>query len=303
MTGGTGFVGANFVYKFLELGHEIHLLTRKGADFTRIESVKNKFFFHEADLYEEESVNNLVAGLKPEIILHFATYGAHTGTQKDAKATILTNVLGTINLLNAASKVGFECFINTGSALEYGQKDHPMSEKDLLEPNSLYGTSKVAGTLYAQYIAKKTNLPIVTMRLFSVYGYFDGEERLMPNIVRAGLKNEEFNAPSSDITRDFVFIEDVLDAYLRAIDNPAAAQGRILNVGSGKQYSIGEVIAVAEKIFGREIKTVYGKMAPKEYEPSSWVADISLAKKVLGWEPKNSLEDGLLKYIDWTQKL
>jgi len=302
ITGGTGFIGANFVYKFLELGHEVHLLIREESNFKRIEPIKNKVSLHSVDLADEQAINKFIGDLKPEIILHFATYGAYPGRQKDVKTMVLTNVLGTINLLNACAQSGFKCFINTGSSSEYGEKDLPMNEKDLLEPNNQYGVTKATGTLYAQYLAKKIGLPIATIRLFSPYGYFEEDERLMPSIIRAGLNNGKFSAPSPSFVRDFTFIEDIMGGYLRAIDNIDSIKGRILNIASGKQHSIAEVVDAVEKVSGKKVQVAYGEIAARQHEPKMWVADISLAKLLLNWSPQYTLESGLRKYIDWYLK-
>lgn len=302
ITGGTGFIGSNLVYKFLELGNDIHLIVRPESNFWRIDAIKDKLKLHYIDLLNTSEIDGFIAELRPEVILHFATYGAYQGKQQDVKLTVDTNLLGAINLVNAASKIKFGCFINTGSSSEYGEKDHPMKEVDILEPNNLYGVTKAAATMYAQFMAKKMNLPIVTIRLFSPYGYFEEDGRLIPNVVKAGINNEKFSAPSPLITRDFLFIEDVFDAYLKAIDNIDNIKGDIFNVSSGKQHSIADVVSTIEKILDKKIDVDYGNIEAKQNEPKMWVADISKAKKMIGWSPINSLEDGLRKYINWVRK-
>ncbi len=295
ITGGTGFIGSNFVRKFLELGEEVHLIVRHESNFWRIDDIKDKLKFHYVDLLDAAEVEKLINELKPEIILHFATYGAYQGKQQDVKLTVDTNLSGTINLVNAASKIKFDCFINTGSSSEYGEKDYPMKETDILEPNNLYGVTKAAATMYAQFMAKEKDLPITTIRLFSPYGYFEDSRRLMPSLMRAVLNGEKFESPSPSIIRDFIFIEDVVSAYLRAIERIDSIKGNIFNIASGKQYSIGEVVKVIEKVSGQKIKADYGNIFSKQIEPKKWVANIGKAEKLLNWSPKNSLEDGLLK--------
>lgn len=299
ITGGTGFIGSNFVYKFLELGDEVNLIVRPESNFWRIEPVKEKTKLHYIDLTNAEETERFIADLKPQIILHFAVYGAYQGRQQDAKTTINTNVLGTVNLVNACGKINFDCFINTGSTSEYGAKDQPIKENDLLEPNNLYGVTKAAATMYCQFLAKKMDLPLVTMRLFSPYGYFEDSGRLMPSVVRAALDNELFKAPSPTLVRDFVFIEDVVGAYLNATHNIGSIKGKIFNIAFGKQHSIAEVVAVVEKILDRKLRVEYGEVATRQYEPKMWVADISEAKKALNWLPRHTLESGLSKYITW----
>src|SRR3989344_7983952 len=184
ITGGTGFVGSNFVHELLEAGGDMHLIVRPESNFWRINDIKDKLKLHYVDLLDAAEMEKFIAELEPEVILHFATYGAYQSRQQDIKLMIDTNLLGTINLVNAASKTKFDCFINTGSSSEYGEKDHPMKETDILEPNNLYGVTKAAATMYAQFMAKKMNLPMATIRLFSPYGYFEEEGRLMPNVVK-----------------------------------------------------------------------------------------------------------------------
>ena len=301
ITGGTGFVGSNFVYKFLELKDEVHLLVRPEAKFWRIESVKDRVKLHNVDITSESNVEKFILELKPDVILHFATYGAYQWKEQDVKTTVDTNLLGTVNLANACSKIGFKCFINTGSTSEYGEKEAPMKETDLLEPNNLYGTTKAAATLYCQFLAKKLDLPLVTMRLFSPYGYFEGEGRLMPALVRAALYGERFEAPSPSIVRDFIFIEDVMSACLKAIERIGSIKGQTLNIASGEEHSIGEAVEIVERISGVKIEPNYGKVPPRQTEPKRWVADITKAKTLLDWKPENSLFDGLSKFIAWAK--
>lgn len=302
ITGGTGFVGSNFVYKFLELGYEAHLIVRENSNLKRIESIMDRVLLHTVDLFNEREVVECVQKIQPTIILHFAAYGAYPARQKETRATIDTNVLATINLLHACNKLSFKCFINAGSSSEYGEKDHPMTEDELTEPNGLYGVTKVASTLYCNYFAKKFDLPIITARLFSPYGYFDNEHRLMPSIIRSALNNEVFNAPSPSPVRDFIFIEDVMSAYLKIIENANSIKGQVFNIASGVQRSIGDVVAIMEEITNRRINVVYGRVGINQHEPKMWVADISKIQRTLEWAPQTTLKDGLKKNIEWSLK-
>jgi len=302
ITGGTGFIGSNFVYKFLELGHDVHLIVRPESNFWRIEPIKNKLRLHKVDLGNIEELEKFISNLKPEIILHFATYGAYQGRQQDNKATIDTNLLGTINLVNALSKIKFDCLIYTGSSSEYGIKNKPMKETDLLEPDNLYGITKAAATMYCQHMSKKHNLPIVTLRLFSVYGYFEGKERLIPTIIKSCLENKKLKLSSANPVRDFIFIEDIIDAYLAAIKKIQKIKGEIFNLGTSKQAKIAQVVDLVKKLTHSSIEPHYGEVIPVQTEPKTWVADISKIKKLLSWQPKYNLRKGLEKNIEWFKK-
>lgn len=298
ITGGTGFVGSNFTRKFLENGEEVHLIVRSKSDFWRLDSIKNLLNLHLINLADAEQTESFVRELQPQIILHFAAHPGYTGKPEDVEPTITTNVLGTVNLINACSKINFECFINTGSSSEYGVKDNPMKESDILEPNNLYGVTKATATLYGQLMARKFDLPIVNARLFSPFGYFD-RKRLIPAAICAYFRNSVLDLSTPHSMRDYIFIEDVFDAYLLLIKNIASIKGEIFNIGSGKQYSSADVVAMIGKIFGASIKVRYGTIPIRQIEPKNWVADMTKIEQILRFKPKFSLEEGLKKTIDW----
>jgi len=299
ITGGAGFIGANFARKFLDLGYKVNLIEKKGANIWRIKEIKNKINIYYFDLKDANKLESLIIRIKPEIVLHFAAYGTYPRNQKDIKQTIEVNLLGTINLINACSKVKLKCFINTGTSSEYGIKNVPIREHDLLEPDNLYGITKAAGTMYCQNMAKKLNFPIITMRPFAIYGYFEEKDRLIPTIIKSCLTNKELKLSSSDSVRDFIFIEDMIDAYLSVIKNCKKAKGEIFNLGAGEQTKIKEIVNMIKKITGSKIKPKYGKVELAQFEPKKWVADTSKIKKLLKWSPKYSLKDGLKKNILW----
>ncbi len=302
ITGGAGFIGANFAYKFLDLGYNVNLIEKKETNLWRIEEIKEKIKINYLDIRNYDELEPFIKKLNPEIILHFATYGAYQAKQQDVKKTIDTNLLGTVNLINTCSKIKFKCFINTGTNSEYGIKDKPMKEDDLLEPDNLYGITKAAATMYCQYIAKKLDLPIVTMRPFAVYGYFEQKERLIPTVIRSCLANTQLKLSSPDSVRDFIFIEDVISTYLVAIKNIQKIKGEIFNIGTGKQNTIEEVINLVKEITHSKVRPEYGQIKPTQYEPKNWVADISKIKRLLNWQPEYNLEKGLQKNIKWFKR-
>ena len=302
ITGGTGFIGSNFVYKFLEYGYDVHLIVRPESNFWRIEPVVKRLKLHYINLLDTEETEKFVTTLNPQIILHFATYGAYQSKQQDIKLTVDTNLLGTVNLVNACSKIKFDCFINTGSSSEYGIKNHPMKETDILSPVNLYGITKAAATMYCQYVSRKFDLPIVTMRPFAVYGYFEDKDRLIPTIIRACLTNSDLNLSNPNYVRDFIFIEDIIGAYLKVIKNIKKIQGEIFNIGSGRQYKVSQVVTLIKKLTFSSIKPHYGAVSPAQLEPKKWLADISKAKHFLNWYPKYNLEKGIKDTIKWFQK-
>lgn len=302
ITGGAGFIGANFVHKFLELGYSVSVIERKGANLWRLEKVKSKIKIYSPALTDYKELEACIQKIKPDIVLHFATYGAYQRLQQDIDTTIDTNLKGTINLMNACQKVGIECFINTGSNSEYGIKENPMKETDVLEANNLYGITKGAMSMYSQMMAQKSSFPVVTIRPFAVYGPFEEMGRLIPDIVKACLSGTELKLTSPSSVRDFIFIEDLVDGYLSVIRNIKKVKGNIFNLGTGKQYSIKEVVTMVKKITKSNIKPIYGSIKKAQTEPKTWKADISKSKKMLTWKPRYTLEEGLKKDIEWLKE-
>lgn len=299
ITGGAGFIGANFVYKFLDLGYKVFVFERKEANFWRIEKIKNQIELYSPDLTNYNEIEKTISEIKPDIVIHFAAYGAYQGTQRDVEVTINTNLIGSINLINACNKTGVECFINTGSSSEYGIKEKPMKETDVLEPDNLYGITKSATSQYCQMMARKLGFPVVIMRPFAVYGYFEEKERLVSALIKAYLADAKLELTRPDSVRDFIFIEDLISGYLSAIKNIRKVKGEIFNMGSGKQYKISDVVAVIKNITKSKMRPLYGNVKIAQSEPKVWVSDVLKAKNMLGWRPKHTLESGLKKNIEW----
>ena len=297
ITGSTGFIGANLARKFLKIGAEVYILTRITSDKWRIKDILKDVNEYCVDLLDYEKLASIILDIKPEIIFHTAIYGGYP-FQKDIKKIIESNFIGTVNLVNACQKVDFELFVNTGSSSEYGLKSKPMIEGDMLEPVNDYGVSKAAATLYCQAVARREKVPIVTLRLFSPYGYYEEPTRLIPAVIMACLRGENPKVTSPNYVRDFIFVEDAIDAYIRVIET-SDISGEIFNIGYGKEHSVGEVVDEIIKLTGSKVKPEWGNAPKWSNEPNNWQVDIFKAKDVLKWEPKHRLEKGLAKSVKW----
>ena len=149
--------------------------------------------------------------VRPRVVLHLATYGAYE-SQADAHAILHTNILSTLNLLEASAETGVGIFVSSGSSSEYGFKAEPMSESDVLEPNSFYAVGKAAQTHLCQYMAKRCALSVAVYRLFSVYGPWEEPTRLLPTLIRRARAGLPLQMVSPRTVRDFVYVDDVLGA-------------------------------------------------------------------------------------------
>ena len=298
--GAAGFVGAVLVRRLLGKGFEVHALLKPTTDRWRLAGLEKALEAHDQDLRDEDGLRSLLLRIKPDVIYHLAAHGAYP-FQTDADAVIQTNILGTWNLLKASSAIDYEVFVSTGSSSEYGFKEFAMRETDLLEPNSYYSVAKCAQTLLCQHFAKTHKKPVTTFRLFSAYGPWEEPSRLIPTLIRRTLAGEDLDLVPPETARDFVFVDDVVDAYLR-LEELAKLSGEIVNVGTGVQSTIKDVVAAVLEHTGARVACHWGKMQPRIWDSKIWVADITKSGRLLGWRPETSLREGIARTVAWTKE-
>lgn len=299
ITGATGFVGSNLTRKLLQEGYEVHILSQPFLNKWRLINILPKLNEHIGDLLEAEKLKKLIKEIKPEVIFHLAAAGVFGGISPSEKELIETNFLGTVNLINACDEINYKCFVNTGSSSEYGPKDKPMKETDICEPINTYGISKLAALLYGEFIAKTKNRPIIGLRLFSPFGAFDTSQRLIPYVIIKALQNQEILLSNPKGVRDFIFIEDVVEVYLKSIDLASQFKGEIFNLGSGKETSVSETIEIISELTNTKNKIKWGQIPPRPWDTAHWQADINKISNSFNWKPKYSFKQGLEKNIQW----
>src|SRR5512135_1608461 len=244
VTGGTGFIGANLVRRCLSLGHEVHLLVREGFSPWRVEAVREELRFHEADMASGSGLEAAVRRAKPDWVFHMAAHGGYSW-QTDRDEIFRTNFLGAVNLMDACAQIGCEAFVQAGSSSEYGFKDHAPTEIEGPEPNSYYAVAKASATLHCGFVARNRGLPSVTLRLYSVYGPYEDPRRLIPTLVRCGLEGRVPPLVNPEIGRDFLYVEDAVEAFIMVAESGCPEQGGIYNVGTGVQTTLRGAVDVA----------------------------------------------------------
>lgn len=300
ITGGTGFVGANIARRLVEQGEEVHLLARSGASFWRLEDIKQRLTIHEGDLNDPTSLTAALQAAKPEVVYHLAAYGAYHD-QSDPAKILRTNLFGTLNLLQAAKTAGVKMLVNAGSSSEYGTKDHPMSEEGLIEPNSYYAIGKAAQTHLCQHVSRTEGLPTITLRLFAVYGPYEDPNRLIPTLITRALAGEDLPLAAPETPRDYIYIDDVVDAFLAAAKR-SDFSGQIFNVGTGHQSLLRDPVEMILALTGSSSKTLWGTYPARPFDPTVWVADTNRLQDVLKIKPRYDLHTGLEKHIAWQRE-
>lgn len=298
ITGATGFVGANLARRLLGDGYELHLLVRRNYAPWRIESIMSQINLHYVDLGNAEMLTALIREIKPNWIFHLAAYGAYS-SQTDFHRMIQTNFIGTVNLVEACLKTGFEAFVNFGSSSEYGFKDHAPSEKEYIEPNSHYAVTKASATLFCRYMAQTQDMHLVTLRLYSIYGPWEEPTRLIPTMIMRGLQGELPPLVNQDIARDLVYIEDVTNACLLAATIANQERGAVYNIGTGMQISMRQIVENIRNILNIHAEPQWGSMPDRRWDTSVWLADNKSAHEALSWQPQYDFYKGFEETVRW----
>jgi nucleoside-diphosphate-sugar epimerase len=299
ITGIAGFVGANLARSLLETGREIHGIVRPDSNLWKLGEIKSKIILHAGDLTDKDSARKTILEIKPEVVYHLAVYGAYPN-QAEAELIYQSSFLATSYLLDAALGAGVSVIVNAGSSSEYGAKDHPMREDEIIEPNSNYAVGKAAQTLLCRNFSREHKLPIITLRLFSVYGPFEEKGRFILTALLNALENKDIPIADPKTARDFVFAEDVVEAFIKAGERKDLG-GEIFNIGTGKEETLLSAAELVKKVTKSSSKIVSGAYPDRPFDVSTWQADVSKAKKILGWQAKTSFEEGLKKTLEWVK--
>lgn len=298
ITGASGFIGANLARERLSAGDEVHLILRGAGTPWRLADIVEHVRVHAADLRDADAVAATLRGAKPDWVYHCAAYGAYS-TQNDARRILETNVLGTANLLAAFLASGASAFVNAGSSSEYGWKDHAPGEDEALDPNSDYAVAKCAATLWCRRHAPTDGRRVVTLRLYSVFGPFEEPTRFVPTLALRALEGGWPPLVSPEVARDFVYVDDVAEAFRLAAGTTAQPRGPIYNVATGAMTRVRDAVETARRVFGVASEPVWGSMPDRAWDTNVWVGDPRRIGEALGWRAQTSFEAGLRRTAAW----
>jgi nucleoside-diphosphate-sugar epimerase len=216
---------------------------------------------------------------------------------------IATNLAGCVNVLDACLETGVQAFVQTGSSSEYGYKDHPVRESEALQPNSSYAITKAAATYYCQFRAHTTDIKAITARLYSIYGPYEEPTRFIPTLILHGLEHRLPPLVSPRIARDFVYVDDAVDALLAIADSSdRIAPGAVFNVCSGVQTTIEDVVREFRQLTDIPEEPVWSTMADRCWDTNTWVGEPSAIAEALGWRSKVDIRQGLRNTVGWFEE-
>jgi UDP-glucose 4-epimerase len=296
VTGAAGFIGANVVRRLVRDGHRVFALDRPGGDSWRLEGVREEAQVVEADLRDPVAIKAALRQVRPDWVFHLAAHGAYSW-QRNTRGIMESALLGTVALVDGLVEVGCEALVHSGTSSEYGFKDHPPAETEVVEPNSPYAVAKAAGTMYCALAARTHGLRTSTLRLYSVYGPWEDPRRLVPKLIVRGMRSELPDLVDPSTARDFVFVDDAVDAFLLAVEGAPA--GAVYNIGSGEQTRLDQLVEIAREEWDISAEPRWGSAEARSWDTANWVSDPRLAAAEIGWRPHIGLAEGLSNTAEW----
>jgi len=308
VTGGAGFIGSHITEALLDAGHHVVVLDNLDpyydTDIKRenIETCRavggDRYEFVEGSMTDEPLVDGLFEEFGVEFVYHEA---ARAGVRTSVEQPLFyerNNVGGLLTLLEAATEHDVERFVNASSSSVYGRPDYlPYDEDHPNYPKSPYGTTKLAAEHYCKVWHSVHDLPTVSLRYFTVYG-----PRMRPNMAISNFVSRCMNGDPPVIygdgeqTRDFTYIEDVVDANRRLLESDAA-DGEVMNIGSTDNITITELAEHVIDEVGVDLEPVYE--AEKEADARHTHADVSKARERIGYDPATDIRSGVGRFVDW----
>lgn len=292
VTGGLGFIGSEVARLCHKHGDDVHVIIRPGTADERLDALPAGVMAHRVDLTDLEDVTSVVTSHRPVAVVHAASSPAHPATPEERIAAWRDDVIATVTLLEALRRQPPQRLVHIGSSLVYRPSPEPLHESSPLAPETLRGVVKLAAEAAVRQWAAETGVPSVVIRPFSVYGPGADQGRVIPVLLLALRTRMPFAMVSDESRRDFVHITDLARCVTQVMSSPVA-DGRVLNVGTGIETSIKELVAVAERVTGTAAVTAPNSHRGTPPQRPHWCADPSLAEELLGWTAEVSLKEGL----------
>lgn len=291
ITGGTGFIGYHLAKKCLAMKWQVTSLSTSQPKKKRILK-KVKYLF--CDISNKKKLCKVIDN-NFTYVVNLAGYVDHSNKSK----TYRSHYIGCKNLSGIFLKSNIKKFIQIGTSLEYGKTSSPQFEnyKKNVKTFSVYSKSKLLSTNFLLKLFKRYNFPVTVLRLYLVYGPYQDTNRIIPITINNSLLNKKFNCSSGDQSRDFTYIDDVINAIIKTLKSKNTS-GEIINIGNGCPVKIKSIIEKITKIISKG-HPKYGYLKLRKDEILKLYPNIDKAKKLLKWKTKIGLNSGLIKTIKY----
>ncbi len=305
VTGAGGFIGSHLVEHLVELGADVTAFLRYNAANSRglLEMLplpdREQVHYVFGDLCDPFALESIDPDV--EVVFHLAAIIAIPFSYMQPALVADNNFRSTLNVLEWCRRRKIKRLVHTSSSEVYGtaQQDF-ITEAHPQEAQSPYAASKIACDKLVQSYNLSFDLPAVTLRPFNTYGPRQSARAIIPTIITQALTQDKVFLGAQHPTRDFNFVADTVDAFIRIAETPAI-EGRTYHVGSGREISIGQLADRIIPLTGRKVQVVFDptRIRPSASEVNRLICDASRAQKDLGWEPRTSLDEGLRQTIEW----
>lgn len=306
VTGAGGFIGSHLTEQLVQRGARTRALVHYNAlgtwGWLDHSACRDDVEVVCGDICDRDSVRQAVQGV--DVVFHLAALIAIPYSYHAPESYVRTNVLGTLNVLQAARELGIGRLVQTSTSETYGTARRvPIDEDHPLQGQSPYAASKIAADKMAEAFHLSFQVPVVTVRPFNTYGPRQSARAVVPTIITQCLAGEAVRLGNLRPTRDLNFVADTVEGFLRA-GSVEAAIGQTINLGTGREISIGDLAQLIGRLAGQPIRLEcdQDRLRPDHSEVERLLANPRRAQSLLGWTPAHSLESGLQLTIDWIRE-
>jgi nucleoside-diphosphate-sugar epimerase len=290
--GGSGFLGKYITSLAVSLGGKVLCVSRNWSSLTAIQNPLGESVEHMSlNLLDRNSISEAIGLIRPDVVVNAARSGFPRGRAVFENIWDV-NVVGTLNLLSAMRGLGQTTYIHVGSSTEYLSSMEEISELNPLVPQTLFGQTKMTGSMMVQTWARGFDFPSLIVRPFTIYGPGENSDRLMPRIFQSVETGQPVNLVAKETRRDFVHAWDVASAVIRGI-KIASENCPVLNIGRGESFTPHEVVNLVSNITGVRLQIGSKVYESDPIDTREWKSSVNLTKTMLNWVPGVSLEEGL----------
>ena len=290
VTGAGGFVGAHLSARLAADGWEVAGTLRPGSVAGGLDPRVTAL---PVDLGDRDTTVELARRVAPDVVFLLAA-GRAAATPTERAATMAVNASSGAWLVDGLDD-RCRAVVRLGSSTEYGPSDELMDESTPVRPQSFFGATKAAGSLLVTAAAAAQGVRATVLRAFQVYGTGDHPGRLVPTALRAARNGDVLALTAPGMRRDWIHVDDVVEACVRAAFADHLPAGQVLNIGTGRQTANEELVAAVERVTGRPVRMAVGAHPGRSWDTGTWGCDPALAAGLLGWEAKFILDDGLAR--------
>ncbi len=303
VTGAGGFIGSHLAERVAQLGARTRCFLRYNSQgslgWLSASPLRSEMEIIHGDIRDGESVFN--AAKDVDIIFHLAALIGIPYSYNSPRSYVQTNIEGTLNVLESARRLGTERLVCTSTSEVYGSAQYvPIDESHVLQGQSPYSATKIGADKIAESYHLSFGLPVSIARPFNTYGPHQSGRAVIPTIVTQALAQPSVKLGNVHTTRDFNFVSDTVEGFIAIAETPATI-GKTLNIGSGTETSIRELIGMILELTGTkcEIDLEQARVRPEASEVDRLCANSLLLNQLTGWAPTVSLRDGLKRTIEW----